>query len=433
MSRGPRSAAGPRLGRAGLSLRRPGPLARASLQTLAVHGARLLVQVALLLLLALWLGPERYGEYAAAAALAFGLGMLSSFGLGFLVLTESARSPEAGADLLARAIPATLLSAALLLPVYLWSAVALLGSRAGLPALVLIGAAELLLAPLLGVLAQRVHGLGRVARSQLLALLPMLARLAGMAGCYLLAAPSLELGALVHGLGAAVALLLGLALAAPTWPLRRPTLPLLRSGSRYALMHLTASIPTEVDKALALRLLESAETGVYALASRGLAVVTLPVIAMLQAALPRLVGGLEAREAAAPALVRTVLLLAVLYGALAALALHALAAPLLEWAMGGRYPHVGSLLQGLALVAPFMSTRVATGMVLFAAGRPLLRSAVEGAAVLGLLALAPVLAARHGVEGLLWAVVACEAAMALAGLALVAPLCRRPGLPPVGS
>lgn len=49
---------------------RPGPIARSTLWTLAVFGLRLVVQVSMLFLLARYLGPAAYGEFAAVAALA---------------------------------------------------------------------------------------------------------------------------------------------------------------------------------------------------------------------------------------------------------------------------------------------------------------------------------------------------------------------------
>ena len=73
---------------------RPDPIAYSSMQTLAIYTLRLVTQVALLFLVARYLGPSQLGESAGNAALAVGLGTLSSFGLGFLVLGESAKSPE---------------------------------------------------------------------------------------------------------------------------------------------------------------------------------------------------------------------------------------------------------------------------------------------------------------------------------------------------
>lgn len=410
-----------------------GPIARSSIETEAVHGARLIVQLVLLALVAVYLGPADYGEFAGVAALALGLGTLSAFGLGYVVLAESAKSAEAGRAVLARAVPVTLLSAALLLPLYLWLAVAVIGSGAGLPSLALIGLSELLLVPLLGLLGHRLHGLGFVARSQALVLLPMALRLAGLLFCIALTpGPSLKVYAWVHALGALAALALGWALARARTPLPRrlhwPDRAMLHNGARYAVMNFTAGTPAELDKALALRLLGAGGTGLYALASRGMAVVTLPVIAMLQAALPRLIRELHQPGAGSRHLLRVVLSLSALYGLTAAMLLYLAAPPLLEWLLGPAYAGIGAVVEKIALIAPFMSVRIATGATLFALGRPLLRSVIEGAAVVAMVGLALLLTPRFGLDGLVWAVLVSEATMAAAGVGTLLGHLRR--LPP---
>lgn len=403
-----------------MRLPRLGPIARSSVQTLAIYGLRFGVQLALLLLLARWLGPAHYGEFAGVAALAMGLGTLSGFGLGFVVLMDSAKSADAGAAVLARAVPATLLSAVLLLPLYLWLAVAVIGSTVGLLSLGLIGLSELLLVPLLGLLSNRLHGLGYVARSQALVLWPMALRLAGLAGCMALAPSSdLALYALVHALGALAALVLGGALAAARAQLPQnlhwPDRATLRHGARFAAMNLAAMSPGELDKALALRLLGASGTGLYALASRGMAVVTLPVAAMLQAALPRLIRELHQSDTAHRRLLRAVLSLSALYGMSAAVLLHWAAPPLLEWLLGAAYVGIGAVVAKIAWIAPFMSLRIATGATLFALGRPMLRTGIESLALALLVVLALLLVPRLGLNGLIAAVLASEASMAAAG------------------
>ncbi|MDZ4379187.1 MAG: polysaccharide biosynthesis C-terminal domain-containing protein [Xanthomonadaceae bacterium] len=400
------------------------------MRTLVVYGVRLIIQIALLFGLARWLGPTEFGEFAGVAALAMGLGTLSGFGLGFVVLAESAKSADAGQATLEQAVPATLLSAALLMPIYFWLAMGVLDSNAGLVGLVLIGLSELLLVPLLGLIGHRLHGLGFVASSQAVVLWPMALRLAGLIVCIMLEpARTLDVYALVHGLGALFALALGwtLAGAKAVLPnrLRRPDWATLRQGARYALMNLAAMSPGELDKALALRLIGSTGTGVYALASRSMVVVTLPVSAMLQAALPRLIQGLHEPDRTHRQLLGLVLSLSGMYGMASALLLHWAAPPLLEILFGEAYEGIGSVVANIAWIAPFMSLRIATGATLFALGRPLLRSSIEGSALAILVALALILTPRFGIDGIVWAVLISEAAMAAFGFVALTMCLRR--------
>ena len=403
---------------------RLGPIASNSLHITAVYVARLMIQLALLFLLARYLGPGAYGEYAAIVALAAGLGTLSSFGVGFVVLAESARSPQAAQAALAQAVPATLLSAALLLPLYWWFSRDVLGSTASLVSLGVIGTTELLVMPLLTLLSQRLQGLGYVLRSQAMALLPMLLRLAGVVVCIALFSDNrLEMYALVYALASSAGLLLALCVGAELAKLphrlNRPQMQMLRNGSRYAAMSFTAMNPAEIDKALALRLLGANDAGLYALASRGMAVVTLPVSAMVVAALPRLLRDAASSPSRASRLIVIMMAVAIAYGLAAAALLYLAAPPLLEWALGAYYAGIGEVVAKLALIALFMTSRHASGTILFALGRPMLRTGIESVALVLLVLLALLLGPRLGLNGLIAAVLASEASMAVfAGLYL---------------
>ena len=399
---------------------RPGPIARSSMQTLVVYGLRLGFQLALLFLVARYLGPSQFGEFAGIAALAVGLGTLSSFGLGFLVLGESAKLPERGGALLAQAVPATLLSAVVLGPLYFWLCRAVLGSDASTPVLVLIGLSDLLLVPWLGLISHRMHGLGQVARSQLIAVIPMGLRLVGLVACVILApGAGLEIYAIVYAGGALAGLLLSLSLARETaagflHP-GRPGCATLREGTRYAVMNFMAINPGELDKALALRLLGAGDTGLYALASRGMAVVTLPVVAMVLSAQPRIFREADPKTGPNDHLIGILLAVSFGYGLAAAGLLHFAAPPVLELALGSQYEDIGQVVAVIAFIAPFMSLRFATGGILLALGRPIWRASIESAALFILIGLALVLAPRHDMLGLIWAVLGSEAAMALMG------------------
>ena len=399
---------------------RPGPIARSSMQTLVVYGLRLGFQLALLFLVARYLGPSQFGEFAGIAALAVGLGTLSSFGLGFLVLGESAKLPERGGALLAQAVPATLLSAVLLGPLYFWLCREILGSEASTSVLALIGLSDLLLVPWLGLVSHRIHGLGQVARSQIILVLPIGLRLIGLGTCLTLE-PDAGLGlyAVVYAGGALGGLLLSLrltrkSLAGFLHP-HRPEFATLRQGAGYAVMNFMTINPSEVDKALALRLLGAGDAGLYALASRGLTVVTLPVIAMVLSAQPRIFREGDSKIHGSGHLIGAMLAVSFGYGLAAAALLYFAAPALLQLVLGSQYKEIGEIISAIAFIAPFMALRFATGGILFALGRAIWRAGIEGASLLILIGLALTLAPLHGVQGLIWAVLGSEVAMALMG------------------
>ena len=399
---------------------RPGPIALSSMQTLVVYALRLGVQLALLFLVAQYLGPSQFGEFAAIAALAVGLGTLSSFGLGFLVLGESAKLPKRGQELLAQAVPATVLSAILLGPFYFWLCRSVVGSDASIPVLAMIGLSDLLLMPWIGLVSHRIHGTGQVARSQIIAVLPIGLRLLGIAICVTFA-PGAGLGlyAVVYAVGPLAGLILSLSLSrtSVTGFLRphRPELATLRQGGGYAVMNFMAINPSEVDKALALRLLGAGDAGLYALASRGLAVVTLPVIAMVLSAQPRIFRECDSKTQGGSHLIGAMLTVSFGYGLAAGVLLHFAAPALLQLVLDSQYEEIGEVISAIAFISPFMALRFATGGILFALGRPIRRAGIEGASLLIMIGLALTLAPLHGMLGLIYAVLGSEAAMALMG------------------
>ena len=396
---------------------RPGPIARSSMQTLAVYGLRLGTQVTLLFLVARYLGPSQFGEFAAIAALAVGLGTLSSFGLGFLVLGESAKLPERGQALLAQAAPATLLSAVLLGPLYFWLCRVALESDASSTVLVLIGFSELFLVPLVLIFSQRLQGLGKIARSQALAMTPIAMRLAAILACMMMA-PTVRLEAYASAYFAASLVSMLFAIwavkeVAVIVNMEMPTASRIKAGSPYALMKFTAINPSELDKALALRLLPTAEAGIYALAARGLSMATMPVVAMVVSSQPRLFRETGNGTAYSRRLIFIVLFVAGLVGIGAGLLLAGFAAPGLEWLMGHEFAGTAEAMRMLAWAAPFMALRFAAGGVLIPLEKPLIRSGIELLGLGALIGLGLIIGSTHGISGLIVAVVSSEAFMAL--------------------
>jgi O-antigen/teichoic acid export membrane protein len=398
---------------------------------MAVFSLRLVVQVSMLFLLARYLGPAQFGAFAGVAALAVGLGTLSSFGLGFVVLSETARTADAARQVVPQAAGATLLSAVILAPVYLLLSDLMLGNPVALPVLLLLGASEFVLMPWLLLLVYRLQGLGRVASGQLLILPPLGLRLAGLAA---LAVWVPESRLIDYAVIYATATLAGLLLAMwrvrselplrPRWPGRS----LLRQGMGYAVMNFTAVNPTELDKSLALRLLGGHDAGLYALASRSLAFVTLPVGAMVLSVQPRVLARANEPNQGVGRLVALTLGVSFGFGCLAGAALYLAAPTLIAWAMGDGFDGIAKATSQVALIAPFLTARIAGGGILQALRAPWQRTVIELTGLLALLSFALALAPGLGLAGVVYAVLVSEALMALASaLSIWHRLGRRAG------
>lgn len=402
-----------------------GPIALATLRTSLILGVRLAMQAGTLLLVARVLGPERFGEFAGVAALAVVIGTLSSFGTNLVFLGEVSKEPGRRMHVLAYALPTTLLCGTLLLAVYLlFAGVYLSASGVSLMVLLAIGAAEILLQPLFAFLSNEHLAMERIARSQVVISLPLVMRLLAASLVFMVdAADPLAAFSFGYLIASAIALSLATATSSAPWPTLRdwrlPSRSELHQSSGYAALAFTACGPGEIDKTLAAVLLTPSSSGLYAAGTRVIGAVTLPVIAMLLSALPRLFreGHTQPRETTR--LLRWILVAALLYSALITAVLW-LAAPVFMGLFGPGYEGISQMIQWLCLAVPGMALRIAAGSMLMALGRPWMRAGFEIAGVIVLLVCSLMLTGRLGGTGMAVALACAEWTMAALGLALIA-------------
>lgn len=402
-----------------------GPIALATLRTSLILGVRLAMQAGTLLLVARVLGPERFGEFAGVAALAVVIGTLSSFGTNLVFLGEVSKEPGRRMHVLAYALPTTLLCGTLLLAVYLlFAGVYLSASGVSLMVLLAIGAAEILLQPLFAFLSNEHLAMERIARSQVVISLPLVMRLLAASLVFMVdAADPLAAFSFGYLIASAIALSLATATSSAPWPTLRdwrlPSRSELHQSSGYAALAFTACGPGEIDKTLAAVLLTPSSSGLYAAGTRVIGAVTLPVIAMLLSALPRLFreGHTQPRETTR--LLRWILVAALLYSALITAVLW-LAAPAFMGLFGPGYEGISQMIQWLCLAVPGIALRIAAGSMLMALGRPWMRAGFEIAGVIVLLVCSLMLTGRLGVTGMAVALACAEWTMAALGLALIA-------------
>lgn len=401
-----------------------GPIARGTIRTSVVLGLRLLVQAGTLLLVARLLGPHDFGAFTGITALAMILGALSTFGTHLVLLAEVTHEPARRDEVLRFAVPTTLLCGAVLLALYLLIALEFLHSIGiTLQVLILIGVTEIVLQPLLSLPMTEHLGLGRIARSQLLTVLPLALRLLSAIAVWLLH-PDTPLTAYAWGYLAAsiIALLVATLTMSGRWPSphtwQLPDKTELRNAAGYAAINLTAAGPTELDKTLALRFLPSTSAGVYAAGARVIGALTLPVIAMTLSALPRLFREGQADPVRINRLLRCIFGTALAYSVALATALW-FSAPLFDWLFGQKYQGLGQTIRWLCLAVPAMALRISAGSVLMALGKPWMRVGYEaiGLTVLGIAAY--VMTAHLGAFGMPLALACGEWSMVFVGLVLI--------------
>lgn len=406
-----------------------GPIARATLRTSLVLGLRLVSQALVLLLVARLLGPERYGTFAGVTAIAVTLGSLATFGTHLLVLREVSHAPQRRDAVLPFALGTTVLCGSCLFVAYLvFGELALSRDGIGMAVLVPIGLAELLVQPLLLLAAVEHQARERIARSQALANAASFLRLLAALVVWALHPRDVLHSYALGYLGAAVlALALGLGQLERAWPTwrhwRLPRRAEWIDSSGFAVLCLTRLGPTELDKALSLRFLPPAATGVYAAGARVMSAMIMPVVALMMSALPRLFR--DNGQTPQHRLVRWIFAAAAGYGVVAAILVWSLA-PYAGWLFGSGYATITGMLRWLSLAFPAMALRVAAGNALMARGRPWWRAGFEALGIGVLVVATAVLAPRSSLWGMPLALACAEWTMAVFGWCIVLQAPKQP-------
>lgn len=407
-----------------------GPIAKSTIRTSLMLGLRLVVQAGTLLLVARMLGASTFGVFAGLSALAVLLGALSTFGTHWVLLGEASKDPGRQEEVFRYALPLTLSVGCVVLLIYVLIATLLFRAvDAPLVVLLTIGVAEAILQPLVLLLSTEQMALGRVARSQLLMNIPMVFRLLAAIAVFLLQ-PINPLVWFGYGyFAASLIALIGMLVptfgtlpALSTWRWPRPAE--LKNVSNHAVLALTAGGPTELDKALAVRLLSSTDSGLYSAASRIVASITLPVVALVLSALPRVFRENLEQIDRTKRLTRLILASVFSYGLILALALY-LFAPYVSWLFGGEYAGMEYVLYWLCLALPGVGMRIACGSILMAVGKPWLRASCEIFGLASLVVASVLLTYYLGAIGMPLAFAISEWAMACFGGGLIFMVLKR--------
>lgn len=275
---------------------KPGRLARNAAVFSAGLGLRTIAQAAVFLIVARVLGASGYGAYSAVLALAMGGGLLVGLGAGVVMVRDTARDPCVFARSWGRTLAALLVTAPLVLGVYLVLAWLWLPVGIGVAVVLCIGLAEILFVPLTQCAMQAYQGHERMGRAARILLAPVLPRTA--AACLLpqlvplVPLPPLSLWAVGYLVASVISV--GYVL----WLLRRDfNLCLdvcwrdlghtLGDGWPCALAGVSNKIYVDIDKLMLARLAGLDAAGAYSAAYRVVDMAAVPLMSLLAASAAR--------------------------------------------------------------------------------------------------------------------------------------------------
>lgn len=395
-----------------LLVRPPGALARNSFRFLTWQILRAGCLAAYLLLLTRILGATTYGALSGPLSLAAIFGTLSGGGAGLMLLRDTAKDSSDLALAWSRMWSAIMISTPICVTLYVVLTKILFGSTFPLRILLVLAASEIILLPVVAVVALAFQARERLGTAGAIMTLPALGRLIAVM-LLAVAAPTqplttylaLHLGATAVVAGIAVALLM--TRTPLTW--RVTVLPLgwWRDCLGLSTMYFVTSAAVDLDKSLVLRNGTAEMAGHYNLGYRLAMILTLPVQALAQAALPRAVRQLEDRSREVIRLVVSLGVVTFLYSFFASITLWLCGATIIGW-FGPGFSEVVTMIPAFCALLTLYNLRLIPCVILQAAGQPLRRAGIEAIALVLLCALSAILVPRYGLPGALMTAIASE-------------------------
>lgn len=391
----------------------PVPLAHSTLVVMAWNAARLVIQFAWIVMLARILGVSGYGLFSGIAGLGIAMSGLVGLGFGLRLYRDVSRDPNTFGQRWAQSMRMMRTSATLLAMAFVAASTYFFPE---IPWILIacVAVAELVATPVVHQIAFAYAAHGRMAEA---AAAPVILALGRLAAVILLAFfvndPQIADYAILHlAATTTTAYWLHLQLCRNLTPPRstsRLEPGALPDGAQLAGLWTTGFAINSIDKAVILRAAGADMAGQYTAAHRFTNLATLPIDALVTAAMPRLFRA-GVQTDGDPRLLTLLTVTATAYGALAGIFLWSTAnyIPLL---IGSEFAPTIPVLQILAIAVPLQCLRSLGANVLLGFGWTRWRLAIELIGVGAIVILISLAAPRHGASGSAWALVAAEAFM----------------------
>lgn len=375
------------------------------------QGLRLVIQAAYFVLVARALGPDHYGAFVTAVAMAALLSPFSGLGTPNLFI-KNVRSGKRearvcwGNGLLLSALSGTALSAAAV--TISW----LLHLRIVLFVTFTVAIADLVLLKITELAASGFTAVGRMKQTALQIVAASGLRLAGILLLLTITRPvPLERWALVYLLTSLLGAGYAFAKGSRCWGLPRTDMASLREdaaeGVFFSIAGSAATIYNDIDKVMLSRLGSLEATGVYAAAYRVIDVSMTPVRSLAAAAYPQFFRqGLHGARATYRYALSLIAKVAV-YGVFASASLWLLA-PVLPHILGANYGSVAPAVRWLALIPFLRCLHSFMADALSGAGLQRTRTTIQVVVALVNIAINLAILPRYSWRGAAWSSLACD-------------------------
>lgn len=390
---------------------RIGTLAKSSVSVMFWSGARLASQLVWVLLLARKLGASSYGTFSGIASLALAMSGFVGFGLSLRMYQDTARNPELFSARWRQALQASALTGVGLAALFFVMALAMFQTT-DWPLLLAIALSELMLAPIVALVANAYAAHGLMGPAAATPVLLSCARIIAVLALYLFPANvSTDTYGWLHVLAtgfAAFALLWGcsrrLDIKQAHETLRWRDI---KAGLGFSAVQASGLALGTLDKSFALRWGGDITAGRYVAAYRFVSVAVLPVDSLMMVAMPHLFRAGVKRDQASIPLLTALAVATGGYGIVMGVLVW-WGADLVPWLLGATFIGTQAAVQMLAVYVPLYCMRTLGGNILLGFGWKRWRFICEMLALVCMLVVAAWRIPAAGLSGAVSALLSAE-------------------------
>ena len=376
---------------------------------------RALIQAIYLVIVSRAIGVDGYGFFAGVVAVSILLSPLSGWGCSYVVTRKISAENISVNSILIPVLMQVIITGTFLLAII--ASVSTLINYISLSVLLLIGISELILLPIVLVIANIGIALRKSIFAAIIACVVPVARLLSLLlvlvfmrneitvdyVCWSYFAGSLS------GIIVSMAYLFCIT-GAPEFPKKIISTDMIKAGGPYAMGSAVSSSFMELDKVIVLHFLGSAALGLYSLAFRVSSIFILPLAAFGSVVLPRIFAGKVDHQWEGAT--KILLLFPLVYGVIAGAIMCALA-PLVPLIFGNEFAESVNYLRLLALWPVLHGIRSCLGVGLVGAGLQSGRLLIELAGLITVVLLNVCLISKYGVVLTIYSLLASEFLMAI--------------------
>lgn len=393
--------------------------AKTTIKTSLIFFFRLAAQAATLYIFAKMLGANEFSIYAAITAVALLLGVVANLGFNTLAIYEIGSNLESQEELISYAIPSIIIFS-FFLQIVFYLTVLLIGWHSlNSISIIAVGFTEITIIPLLTLNSVIIYAKNKIILSQIISTIPILIRLVISVIIYL-KMETITANDLLHVhiyIGASCLIIIVIFIYKENLYAIKYKLISKKQMMRclkYSNINFLSIALSEADKPLASSTLSAPESGVYALCTRIIGAVTLPINALIISTLNQLLHHKNTIKKTSYSILITTLI----YSIGATIAMYFISS-MISPVFGDSYFGLSTSLIAISIAIPGICLRISASSILMAKKMVSQRILIEFIGLVIIICLMLSINRSYNINGAIYSLVLGEWFMAIAGWSLL--------------